>query len=65
MVRIMIFMLCLFSCITVDDDNDDLTSISRIMNILYIKMYHSLNTLSWSVVSEVDNDDGDIMIMMP
>ena len=65
MVRIMIFMLCLFSCIAVDDDNDDLTSISRIMNILYIKMYHSLNTLSWSVVSEVDNDDGDIMIMMP
>ena len=58
-------MLCLFSCIAVDDDNDDLTSISRIMNILYIKMYHSLNTLSWSVVSEVDNDDGDIMIMMP
>ena len=34
MVRIMIFMLCLFSCIAVDDgdddgDDDDLTSISN------------------------------------
>ena len=49
MVRIMIFMLCLFSCIAVDDDNDDLTSISRIMNILCY--------LSWSVDFSTYNDD--------
>ena len=51
MVRI-IFMLCLFSCIAVDDDNDDfddLTSISRIMNILCY--------LSWSVDFSTYNDD--------
>ena len=53
MVRIMIFMLCLFSCIAVDDDDDDddddLTSISRIMNILCY--------LSWSVDFSTYNDD--------
>ena len=44
-------MLCLFSCIAVDDDNDDLTSISRIMNILCY--------LSWSVDFSTYNDDDD------
>jgi hypothetical protein len=37
MVRIMIFMLCLFSWIAVDDDdddNDDLTSISNTTHIV-------------------------------
>ena len=42
-------MLCLFSCIAVDDDNDDLTSISRIMNILCY--------LSWSVDFSTYSDD--------
>ena len=47
-----IYVVCLFSCIAVDDDNDDiddLTSISRIMNILYY--------LSWSVDFSTYNDD--------
>ena len=45
-------MLCLFSCIAVDDDNDDfddLTSISKIMNILCY--------LSCSVDFSTYNDD--------
>jgi len=44
--------VCLFSCIAVDDDNDDfddLTSISKIMNILCY--------LSWSVDFSTYNDD--------
>ena len=44
-------MLCLFSCIAVDDDIDDfddLTSISKIMNILCY--------LSWSVDFSTNND---------
>ena len=49
-----IYVVCLFSWIAVDDDNDDiddLTSISRIMKKLYY--------LSWSVDFSTYNDDDD------
>ena len=44
-----IHVVCLFSCIAVDDDIDDLTSISKIMIILCY--------LSWSVDFWKYNDD--------